>query len=411
MKKLLWIATVLLYFSAQAQDLSWQELNVPKYAPVICLKSIDNQLYAGYGGLGLLRSKDAGLSWDTLNNGLTDRYISDLLAISNKEFYIATLQRGVFRSLDGGESWLPFNKGLEVANYTFCLLQKGDQLYAGTSWGLFTASTKNGEWTRLSFPRSSAPNQMVTCLYQSGNVLIAGASQSIYASEDNGKSWKEVPKVTDYHVTALAEYKGKLLIATSGNGIIETDLKSHALSKSPEYLGRDSLMTVSSMLVTTEGILLKGTNRKGVFQTDSTLNRGLIDYDIRTIVEHKNQLFAGTSRQGVVVFKDKEKLAPFAELAKTKTGANLKMQLSPNPSSQRVSINFFLAGEQSQILSCVLLSAEGRQIKNILRKQLHAPGQYQLELDVQRLPSGLYYCSISNQEGNLKVTSQLMVNH
>lgn len=165
------------------------------------------------------------------------------------------------------------------------------------------------------------------------------------------------------------------------------------------------------MLVTSEGVLLKGTNSKGIFQTDSTLNRGLKDYEIKTLVEHKNQLYAGTYHQGILVFKDKEKLGVWAELAQSNRGNNLQMKLSPNPSAQRVSIDFELEGEKTQILNCVLLSSEGRQLKNLLRKQAYPPGQHRLELDVQRLPSGIYYCSISNQEGTLKVTRQLIVNH
>lgn len=408
---LLSFATVLFGLNIQAQELSWQELNTPKNAPVLCLKSIDNQLYAGYGGIGLLRSKNAGLSWDTLNNGLKDRYISDLLAVSNKELYIATLQEGVFRSLNGGESWEAYNQGLDIVDYTFCLLQKGNQLYAGTSRGVFSATTKEGVWTRLRFPRTSASNQMVTCLYQSGNKLMAGSSKSLYLSEDDGKNWREIPKVTDYRITAITEYKGKLILGTSGNGIVETDLNLSTFSKSPEFLGQDTAKLITTMLVTSEGILLKGTNSKGIFQTDSTLNRGLVDYEIRTMVEHKNQLFAGTYRQGVVVFKDKEKLAPWAELAKSNLGNALQMNLSPNPSTQRVSIDFSLAGENPQTLSCVLLSSEGRQIKNLLRKEAYPPGQHRLELDVQRLPAGIYYCSMSNLEGTLKVTRQLLVNH
>lgn len=93
---LLSFASVLFVFKLHAQDLSWQELNTPKNAPVLCLKSFNNQLYAGYGGLGLLRSKNAGASWDTLNKGLNDLYIKDLIAPSAKELYVATQIDGVY---------------------------------------------------------------------------------------------------------------------------------------------------------------------------------------------------------------------------------------------------------------------------------------------------------------------------
>lgn len=405
---LLSLASLLFIGDLHAQDLSWQELNTPKNFPVLCLKSFNNQLYAGYGGLGLLRSKDAGVTWDTLNKGLEDLYIRDLISPSAKELYAAAHIDGVYYSSNEGASWIPFNKGID-ASLTFCLLQKDNQLFAGTSQGIYAANPKEGIWRRLVLPKTSAVNQMITCLYQSGNTIYAGSSQSIYLSEDDGKNWREIPKVTKYMVTAITEYKGRLLIATSGNGIVETDLRANALSKSPEFLGEDTVMTVNAMFVTAEGLLLKGTNRKGIFQTDSTLNRGLLDYDIRTIVEHKNQFYAGTVRQGVVIFKDKAKLYP-AELAKAQTGATLQMELSPNPANQRVSINFSLLGEATQALSCVLLSAEGRVVKNLVRRESYQPGQYTLEADLQRLAAGVYYCRISNSEGTLSITRQLLVN-
>ncbi len=92
---LLSLASLLFIVELHAQDLSWQELSTPKNFPVLFLKSFNNQLYAGYGGLGLLRSKDAGVSWDTLNRGLEDLYIRDIIAPSAKELYAATQIDGV----------------------------------------------------------------------------------------------------------------------------------------------------------------------------------------------------------------------------------------------------------------------------------------------------------------------------
>jgi hypothetical protein len=201
------------------------------------------------------------------------------------------------------------------------------------------------------------------------------------------------------------------LLATSGNGIVETDLKANTLSKSPEFVGPDTTIIINTMLLTSEGVLLKGSNRLGIFQSDSTLNRGLQDYEIKTIIEHKKQLFAGTYRQGVVVFKDKDKLAPGVQLARLNTDAKLDLELSPNPSTHRVKINFVVGGEETQQLTCVLLSSEGRLVKNIARKEIYPPGQYSLDIDVQRLAAGIYYCTISNQSGNLKASRQLIVNH
>lgn len=75
---LLSLVSLLFITKLHAQDLSWQELNTQKNFPVLCLKSISNQLCIGYGGLCLLRSKDSRVSWDTLNKGLDELYIRDI---------------------------------------------------------------------------------------------------------------------------------------------------------------------------------------------------------------------------------------------------------------------------------------------------------------------------------------------
>jgi hypothetical protein len=394
--------------SLSAQELSWQLTKSPK-APVACLKSIDKYLYAGFLGAGLLRTADAGETWDTLNNGLPDKGITDILPSQGNDLYVATLNNGVFYSPDGGLSWKAFNRGLN-ASLTLCLLQKGNTLYAGTSQGVYTATTKEGIWTRQPFPISIAPNQIVTCLYQTSNLVLAGSSKSLYVSEGNERIWREIPNVTNYQIVAITENKGRLLFATTGNGIVESDLNVRQITKSPEFLGRDTAKMVSSLLLLTDGRLLKGTNSKGVYQTDSTLNRGLLDFEVKALAEHKNILFAGTYRQGVVIFKPTINLAPF-DVANSDIGTGLQMNLNPNPAGQEVSINFSLAGESSQKLSCVLLSPEGRLIKHIIRNQSYSPGQHFTEIEVQNLASGIYYCIITNKEGTLKVTRQLIVNH
>jgi len=67
-------------------------------------------------------------------------------------------------------------------------------------------------------------------------------------------------------------------------------------------------------------------------------------------------------------------------------------------------------GEAPQDLNCVLLSAEGRVVKNLVRRESYRPGQYTLEVDLQRLASGFYYCRINNSKGTLSITRQLILN-
>lgn len=402
--KAVMIITILLFcLKSQAQTFAWQELPCPK-GWVLCIESIDDQLFAGYSGLGIFRSKNAGMTWDAMNVGLQDWVVYDLLATSSQELYAATLTRGVFYSSNGGESWTPFNQGINAA-YTFCLLKKGEQLYAGTTLGVYRASTKDGKWSRLVLPKSLAPNQIVQCLYLAGNTIFAGSSKGVYYSEDDGKNWIEITNITPYVVTSMVEYKGKLLIGTSGSGIIEMDLQTKAFKKSSEFLGTlDTANLITSMLVTSNGILLKGNNRLGIFQADSTLNRGLTTLDVRALHEHKNVLYAGTLQRGILAFKQKETTTAILETPKS---AALEIEINPNPAVQFTNIKLLV--KEAQILNCTLLSAEGRLIKTIVGNQTYAPGEYTLEVNVENLARGIYYCRIADQAGRIGVIRRLVV--
>lgn len=403
LKNALFFTILLFCLKAQAQTFAWQELSCPK-GWVLCIESVDDQLFAGYSGLGIFRSKNAGLTWDTMNVGLQDWIVYDLLATSSQELYAATLTRGVFYSSNGGESWTPFNQGLNAA-YTFCILKKGEQLYAGTTLGVYTASTKDGKWSRLALPISLAPNQIIQCLYLSGNTIYAGSSKGIYYSENDGKNWTEITNITPYTVTTMVEYKGKLLIGTSGSGIVEMDLQTKALKKSQEFLGTlDTATSITSMLVTSNGILLKSNNRLGIFQADSTLNRGLTTLDVRVLHEHKNVLYTGTSQRGILAFKQKETTTAILETPKS---ASLEIEINPNPAVQSAKIKLLV--KETQVLNCSLFALDGRLVKTISHHQTYTPGEYTLEVGVQNLASGIYYCRVTDTIRKAGMIKKLIV--
>lgn len=404
LKNAIFFTILLLCLKTQAQTFAWQELPCQK-GWVLCMESFDGQLFAGYSGLGIFRSKNAGMTWDTINVGLQDWIVYDLLATSSQELYAATLTRGVFYSSNGGESWTPFNQGINAA-YTFCLLKKGEQLYAGTTLGVYTASSKDGKWSRLALPISLAPNQIIQCLYLSGSTIYAGSSKGIYYSENDGKNWTEIPNITPYTVTTMVEYKGKLLIGTSGSGIVEMDLQTKAFKKSKEFLGTlDTATSITSMLVTSNGILLKGNNRLGIFQADSTLNRGLTTLDVRVLHEHKNVLYAGTLQRGILAFKQKETTTPIVETPKS---ATLEIEINPNPAVQSAKIKLLV--KESQVLNCYLFAMDGRLIKTIASSQTYTPGEYTFEMNVQNLAPGIYYYRVTDPVGNVQMIKRLIVN-
>jgi len=390
--------------TAQAQSYSWQELPGPKL-PVTALESVGDQLYAGLLGYGVYRSDDEGMTWKEMNTGMLDGIIFDILAVSETEIYIASFLSGVLYTKDGGENWLPFNKGI-TADRTYCLLKRGNRLFTGTSRGVYSIDvTKDTVWRHATFP-FYAPSLLVQSLYQTEDALYAGSSQSIYISKDEGQTWREIPKLTHAQVFTMAEYKGKLFLGTSGEGLLEMDFKTEKATKSTEFFGNPQVPIIMALYVTSDSVLLKATHNYGIFQNDSTMNRGLTSFEVRAIHEYKNQIYIGTYGRGVLVFKE-DKVTDVAN-PKTQQEA-LQLEISPNPSTHFAQINLWVKGEEAQRLKGTLLSPDGRLVKTFMTAAKYSPGRYTFNLDVQELPAGVYYAYLSNEAGILGAVQKLVI--
>ncbi len=71
----------------------------------------------------------------------------------------------------------------------------------------------------------------------------------------------------------------------------------------------------------------------------------------------------------------------------------------PNPSSNKVSLNFYL--KNGQPISIVLIDAKGSVAKSIISNTLYAPGNHKIVFNVDDLPAGTYTVRLNNGEGNL----------
>lgn len=383
-----------------AQELSWKFLSAPQ-GLVRSFESVGDDLYAGYQNKGVMRSRDAGLTWDTLNNGLEDYLVYDILAKNTEELFVATLIGSVFYSANKGENWVPFNSGINAV-YTYCLLLKGDNLYAGTSLGIYTASAKEGKWTRLTLPKTTAVNQDIYCLHLSGNSIFAGSSQSAYRSDDDGKTWIEIPKITRYVLTSFAEKDGTLYIGTSGDGLMEMDLKTNVVKPSDEFIGSpEPSSVITALLVAPNGILYKASNRLGVFQRDSTLNRGLPILSIRTLGAHKNLLLAGVELNGIAALNG---LLTSVEEVNT-LNHKVNLQINPNPVAEQAQITLQLRTENPQLLKIELITTSGQVMDGSVAS--YSPGEHSIPLKVHNLPAGLYYCRVSNSSGSIYLIKPL----
>jgi photosystem II stability/assembly factor-like uncharacterized protein len=135
---------------------TWSNTGLRAGVNALALDPIDPSiLYASTHGAnansfeGLLKSRDSGVSWSPINDGLailidTRSPVTALVVdpANAQVLYAGTSGYGVFRSIDGGASWSQFIDGLMNLDIRLLALTPGKAatLYAGTGNGVFAIS-------------------------------------------------------------------------------------------------------------------------------------------------------------------------------------------------------------------------------------------------------------------------------
>ena len=212
----------------QDGGLTWQN-TTPGLSPNISIAAITFDprnpriAFAADGGSGFLyRSNDGGATWVEVPS--VRDYISSNSAIgelyatnegAGLVLYAGTRFDGVLRTADAGNTWQRLDAGLVgEARRIRELLDYNGALYAGTHDGLYRLPAGGTTWTRVeSFPDGG----IVYSLATQGNTLYAGTDTALYRSDD-GDAWTRVantPSTIYYDVVDT----GRLLVLGTENGL------------------------------------------------------------------------------------------------------------------------------------------------------------------------------------------------
>jgi photosystem II stability/assembly factor-like uncharacterized protein len=118
-------------------------------------------VYAGTTN-GLFKTSDAGASWNRIEKGLADTYISAILIDpSNPNILYAGTRKGVHKTTDGGQTWAKANAGLTTLNIRAMALSPIDPLvvFAGTNGsGLFRSRDGAKTWQHVPLTPTQKPS-------------------------------------------------------------------------------------------------------------------------------------------------------------------------------------------------------------------------------------------------------------
>ena len=118
-------------------------------------------VYAGTTN-GLFKTSDAGASWNRIEKGLADTYVSAILIDpSNPNILYAGTRKGVHKTTDGGQTWAEANAGLTTLNIRAMALSPIDPLvvFAGTNGsGLFRSRDGAKTWQHVPLTPTQKPS-------------------------------------------------------------------------------------------------------------------------------------------------------------------------------------------------------------------------------------------------------------
>ena len=99
-------------------------------------------------GAGVLRSRDAGDTWESLgfHKHALAAHFSPAVALNENTFFITGTS--VARSTDGGKSWHPFTAGI-AEPHILDLAHVNNVLYAATNKGVAKSTDGGDQWTQI----------------------------------------------------------------------------------------------------------------------------------------------------------------------------------------------------------------------------------------------------------------------
>ena len=189
-------------------------------------------------GVGVLRSRDAGDTWEYLGfqKGAFMLSILPAAALDEETVFISTMGE-VKRSIDGGSSWHLFTAGMSELRI-LDLVQANNTLYAVTNTGIAKSSDGGDRWTQIDTNLPLPPNKSLGELKLSNMTAVGN---SLYVRTNQGGSTNcllHLPPRTDtlLHIQGMPVYvdsdHGEWLEETIGTaaalGLQATDQKALA---------------------------------------------------------------------------------------------------------------------------------------------------------------------------------------
>jgi|GEM_PF-3350590 BNR/Asp-box repeat. len=208
-RRLLLITLLWLFGFSSLLHAKWVQVNGPFGGKVHTFSVVKDTIYCGTDSSGIFVSTNGGISWNSINNGLSNMCVTAIV-LDGINIFAGTAGGGVFLSTDHGSTWNAKNVGLFNKNIV-AMTKSGDNFLVGTSNGIFISKNSGSSWTWLNeSPFCSDSNSILWCpvsaFAESGQNVYAIFNSHVIFSATNGTSWTSVSDTSQeiYNVLATA---------------------------------------------------------------------------------------------------------------------------------------------------------------------------------------------------------------
>ncbi len=385
----------------------WEEANdglqqsVRKLNRVSSLTVTGTDLYAATNG-GIARTTDNGLTWTTMNNGLSTRDVV-ALTVDGTDIFAGTYDGGVFLSTNRGSTWNAVNTGL-LSLAAWDIAVSGTNLFAATyGGGVFLSTNKGLTWT--------AVNTGLTSLYLRS---VAAKDTSLFVGDDmvsistnNGANWQPANAGLPDEFIPLIEAIGPGLFAGVGySGLYRS--ADNGTNWTAANAGIENVRVFA--LVSSGTNLFAGAYYAGVFlSTDNgiswnAVNAGLTGTQTRALAVLGEYLFTGGD-DGPVSRRPLSEMITNVSTPDDIVPTTVTLaQNYPNPFNPSTTIRFGLPARSH--ITLTVYNTLGQEVATLVQGEKEA-GYHEVKFDGTGLSSGVYFYRMT--AGDYVATKKLLI--
>ena len=217
---------------------TWSSVLENSTATALAAEANGQVLILGDDAGNLQKSEDGGETWAAIATFSADTAIQQIAFspnfASDQTFLIATTESGIYRTVDGGKSIDTLNQGLADLKIQDVLI-RDDEKYLVSTWdgGYWSWQSDAQSWIQsdLGLTRDPMADDLTVPHFEdlevSGTVAFLGGFDGLFRSTNSGEQWEEVetlslgsivslavsPTFADDNTLAVATYVGEIYIS------------------------------------------------------------------------------------------------------------------------------------------------------------------------------------------------------